>query len=151
MAQLFEKWGRQFPFVLAAGPDEVRVIIAEESDVFTARKQAREFAQQAGLSQTAMESLALAMSEIAQNIVVHAGEGEIRIFIVRERGRDGVAAVAADDGPGIPDIRLALEDGYSTAHGLGLGLSSAKRLMDEFEIVSASGTGTIIIMKKWGP
>ncbi len=151
MAQRFEKWGRQFPFVLAAGADEACVIIAEEFDVVTARKQAREVAQQAGLSQEAGESLAVAISEIAQNIVVHAGEGEIRIFMVKELGRDGVAAVAADDGPGILDIRLALEDGYSTAHGLGLGLSSAKRLMDEFEIVSASGKGTIIIMKKWAP
>lgn len=149
MAQSFEERERQFPIVLAAGPDEVRVLISEDSDVVTARKQARKVAQQAGLSQIARESLAVAISEIAQNIVVHAGQGEISIFMVKEPGRDGVAAVAVDDGPGIPDVGLALEDGYSTAHGLGLGLSSAKRLMDEFAIVSASGRGTIVIMKKW--
>ena len=125
------------------------MIIAEESDVIMARKQAREVAQQARLSQRATEALAVAVSEVAWNIVVHAGGGEIKIFVLKERGRSGVAAVATDQGPGIPDAQQALEDGYSTANGLGLGLSSARRLMDEFEIESARGSGTIIIMKKW--
>lgn len=124
-------------------------MVSDECDVVAARKVAREVAQQVGLSRAQRESLAVAISEIAQNIVAHAGEGEIRIFMVKEQGRDGVAAIAVDEGPGIPDIQLALEDGYTTARSLGLGLSSAKRLVDEFEIVSESGRGTIIIMKKW--
>jgi serine/threonine-protein kinase RsbT len=127
------------------------VHIREESDVAMARKRARELALEQGFPQSAMEALATAISEIARNIVVHAGTGEVRLASVQEGGRRGIVVEARDQGPGIPDLERALSDGYSTAMSLGLGLSSARRLMDEFEVASVVGKGTTVVMKKWAP
>ncbi len=135
-------------YLLALKHLYARVPIHEEADVAIARKLSRELAVQQGLPQSAVEALATAISEIARNIVLHAGAGEILLGGMKEHGNRGVVVVARDNGPGIPNAEEAIQDGYSTANGLGLGLSSARRLMDEFELVSTVGKGTIVTMKK---
>jgi serine/threonine-protein kinase RsbT len=98
---------------------------------------------------SATEALATAVSEIIRNVIVHAGTGEFVLGIEQEPGRVGIVAIARDDGPGILDIERAMVDGYSSASGLGLGLPSARRLVDEFAIESVLGQGTVITLKKW--
>jgi phosphoserine phosphatase RsbX len=128
-----------------------RVPIREEADVAMARKHTRDVAIREGLPEATAEAMVTAISEIARNIVVHAGAGEVVIGALAERGRRGVVVAACDQGPGIADPERAFEDGYTTAGGLGLGLSSARRLVDEFELVSRPGEGTTVVMKKWAP
>jgi serine/threonine-protein kinase RsbT len=123
--------------------------VREDADVAIARLRARELARTAGLSHAGIEAVATAVTEIARNIVVHAGCGELMLAIVRERARRGVTVVARDGGPGIADIAEAMRDGFSTARGLGLGLPSARRLMDHFELTSQEGRGTVVTMTKW--
>lgn len=127
----------------------LRVPIHEESDVVVARRHAREFARLEGLPESATEALVIATSEIAHNVIVHAKSGELFLGSVRKTEGHGVVVVVRDTGPGIPDVAQALQDGYSTGHGLGLGLSSAKRLMDELRILSTPGEGTTVTMMKW--
>jgi serine/threonine-protein kinase RsbT len=115
-----------------------------------ARCIARELAAAQGLRNGAAWALATAVSEVARNIVVHAGRGEIVLAAADSGGRRGVVAIARDEGRGIPDVERALEDGYSTAGGLGLGLPAARRLVDEFTLESVPGAGTTVILKKWG-
>jgi serine/threonine-protein kinase RsbT len=93
--------------------------------------------------------IVIAILEVARNIVRYAGMGEIVLSTIRQDGRGGIVIVARDDGPGIPSVERAMRDGYSTGGGLGLGLPGARRLMDEFKIVSEIGQGTTIEMKKW--
>ena len=129
----------------------LRLAVREEADVAVARSRARELALRQGLGEVAASALATAVSEVARNIVVHARGGEVLLEAVEEGGRRGVVIVARDEEPGIRDVERAMEDGYSTARGLGLGLSSARRLVDEFTLVSAVGDGTTVTLKKWGP
>jgi serine/threonine-protein kinase RsbT len=127
------------------------LMLADESDVGAARRRTREIAEEQGLPPNAVEALATAVSEIARNVVVHARRGELLVGVVRNRDRVGVVAVARDDGPGIQSMEDAMRDGYSTGDGLGLGLPSAQRLVDEFEIRSVVGQGTTVTLKKWAP
>lgn len=133
----------------AARDAPIRVVVREEADVFIARARSRELALDHGFPAAAAAAIATAVSEIARNIVEHAGEGEIFLTTVLERARRGVVVLARDPHPGIVDVAVAMQDGYSTGGGLGLGLPSARRLMDEFTIVSAPGSGTTVTMKKW--
>jgi serine/threonine-protein kinase RsbT len=126
-----------------------RVALRHESDIAAARLRARELATGRGLLSSAVEALATAVSEVARNVIVHAGGGEILLGTTREAGRLGVVAIARDDGPGITSIEDAMRDGYSTGTGLGLGLPGARRLVDEFELESVVGQGTTVILKKW--
>jgi serine/threonine-protein kinase RsbT len=128
---------------------ELRVPVREEADVAMARKSARELAVSQGFGEGAVGAIATAVSEVARNIVVHARGGEVVLSVVTETGRRGIMVVARDEAPGIPDVELAMRDGYSTAGSLGLGLASAKRLMDFFVVESARGKGTTVTMKKW--
>lgn len=128
---------------------EVRVRVATDGDVVTARQQGRELAQALGFSTTDVTLIATAISEVARNIISYAEEGEICVAIVEENGRRGIRVVSTDSGPGIPDLEKALEDGYSTGQGMGVGLPGARRLMDEFELQSAPGEGTTVTMTKW--
>ncbi len=128
--------------------DEVRVPIASDGDVVAARQAARELAARLDFSRTDLTVIATAVSEVARNIVRFAGSGEVVIELVEEH-RSGVRIVARDTGPGISDIEQALTDGYSTYHGLGLGLPGARRLMDEFAVFSEKGRGTTVTMTKW--
>jgi anti-sigma regulatory factor (Ser/Thr protein kinase) len=106
-------------------------------------------AVRAGFPATDLTLLATAISEIARNIVKFARRGELTITMVSDGGRTGVTIVARDSGPGIPDTARAMQDGYSTYRGLGLGLGGTRRLMDEFDIVSEVGVGTTVTMTKW--
>jgi serine/threonine-protein kinase RsbT len=127
----------------------VRVRIVDDSDVVVARRWTRELASQERLSQVAAEALAIAVTEIARNIVVHAGEGEIVFHSVIDGPRRGIVVTARDTGPGILCIEKAMQDGFSTKDGLGLGLAGAQRLVDDFEIESNVGTGTTVTLRKW--
>lgn len=129
--------------------DRVCVQINSEIDIVTARQKGRDKAQQLGFSSTELTLIATAISEVVRNIVEYAKRGELCVGMVQQGDKRGIVVVAQDSGPGIPDINLAMQDGYSTGKSLGLGLPGAKRLMDEFEIVSEVGKGTKVTMKKW--
>jgi serine/threonine-protein kinase RsbT len=129
--------------------DELLVPITADVDVVSARQRGRELAAETGFSSGDQTVIAAAISEIARNILMYAKRGEIVLRVVMNGDQDGLVVVARDQGPGIPDVPRALQDGYSTSGGLGLGLPGARRLMDEFEIVSGPGKGTTITMKKW--
>ena len=130
-------------------PGDARVLIATDADVVAARQKGREIASARGFSATDQTLIATAISEVARNIVTYAGTGRIDVSPIDDHGRAGILVIASDEGPGIPDTALAMRDGYSTANSLGLGLPGAKRLMDEFEIVSTVGGGTTVTMRKW--
>jgi serine/threonine-protein kinase RsbT len=127
----------------------IRLSIREQVDVAMARKAVRQLAPQGGLSDSAAHALTTAVSEIAQNILIHARAGEVIVRVIDEHGRHGLIVIGRDAGPGIRDAGRAMQDGYSTGEGLGLGLPSARRLVDDFELVSDSGRGTTVTLKKW--
>jgi serine/threonine-protein kinase RsbT len=129
--------------------DEVRVVIAEDADLVTARGEARAMAERLGFPRPDPTLIATAISEIARNIVVHSGSGEIVLKPFEDASRYGLVVIATDHGPGIRDVEAALRDDYSGRGGLGLGLPGARRLMDEFDVVSDAETGTTVTMKKW--
>jgi len=128
---------------------EARVPITCDADIVIARQRGRALAAELGVSNTDQALIATAISELARNIVAYAKRGEIVIAGVSRAGRPGIMITARDAGPGIPNIELAMQDGYSTGGGLGLGLSGTRRLMAEFEIASEVGKGTTVITKKW--
>jgi serine/threonine-protein kinase RsbT len=132
-------------------PDQVeaRVAIDGDADIVTARQKGRELAARVGFLGSDLTLIATAISEVARNIVTYAKHGEIVLLLAEERGRRGIAIIACDDGPGIPNIADAMRDGFSTGNSLGLGLPGARRLMDDFEIQSEVGKGTTVTMKKW--
>ena len=129
--------------------DAIRIAISQEGDIVTARQKGREIAAGAGFSGSDLTIIATAISEVARNIVVYAQRGEVALSTVQQNSRRGIQVIASDHGPGIPDIAMAMRDGFSTGKSLGLGLPGAKRLMDDFEIVSEVGQGTVITMRKW--
>src|SRR3954462_10005369 len=131
----------------AVEPEE-RVAIESDADVVTARQRARELAADLELSSTDQTLLATAISEVARNITTYATRGEVLVSIVHDEDRRGIQVVARDHGPGIEDIERALQDGYTTGGGLGLGLPGARRLVDEFEIESTPRHGTPVRLVK---
>jgi serine/threonine-protein kinase RsbT len=131
--------------------DTVRVPVSRDADVVVARQKAREITARAGFSGADQTVVATAISEISRNIVKFAERGEVVITLISEGCRRGVSVVARDVGPGIEELDQAMTDGYSTYHGLGLGLPGAKRLMDRFELDSVPGEGTTVAMEKWVP
>ncbi len=129
--------------------DGTSVIIESVSDIITAREHGRIIGKSLGFSATDLTIIATVISEVARNILIFAKQGEIILGAEKHPGKQGIYIIAKDKGPGIPDISLAMLDGYSTRKGLGLGLPGVKRLMDEFEIESAVGNGTKVTMRKW--
>jgi serine/threonine-protein kinase RsbT len=125
------------------------ISIRDESDVAMARQRVRAFGLQQAMSVARIAALETAVTEIARNILVHAGSGEMSFAAASSRQRRGIVVVARDWGPGIADIAQAMEDGYSTGSGLGMGLAGAQRLVDEFEIESAAGTGVKVTLTQW--
>ena len=114
------------------------------------RQFVRNAAADNGLSLVDQTKLVTAASELARNTLVHGGGGAARVEVVKSAtGRVGVKLYFTDAGPGIPDIDLALTDGWSTGSGLGLGLSGTRRLVDEFELTSEPGAGTSVVVVKW--
>lgn len=132
---------------------EHRVFLRDETDLVVARRHVRELGERQGLSAVAIEALATAATEIARNVLVHAGGGEIRLRAVPARGGGtrpaAVIVQVCDRGPGIADVDSAMADGFSTGAGLGLGLPGARRLVDVFELRSAVGEGTTVRLEKW--
>ena len=129
--------------------DEVRVPIDADADLVAARAAGRAMAERLGFPSPDPTLIATAISEVARNIVVHVGHGEIVLKPIQDPDRYGLVVIARDDGPGIRDVEAALRDDYSGRGGLGLGLPGARRLMDEFEVESYPDTGTTVTMKKW--
>jgi serine/threonine-protein kinase RsbT len=129
--------------------DEVHIEVECDADIVQARAGGRALASQLGFSRTDATLIATAISEVARNIVVHAGRGEI--VVKKEDGTDryGVVVIARDSGPGIADLEAAMEEGYGTKGGFGLGLPGTRRIMDDFDIESAVGSGTTVTMRKW--
>jgi serine/threonine-protein kinase RsbT len=129
--------------------DEVRVVIHTDADLVVARAEGRALAERLGFPRPDPTLIATAISEIARNIVVHVGQGEIVLQPLEDNNRFGLAVIAIDQGPGIRDVEAALREDYSGRGGLGLGMPGARRLMDEFEVASDVDTGTIVTMRKW--
>jgi serine/threonine-protein kinase RsbT len=127
----------------------LRVTIMSESDVGIARIRAHRLAIDEGFTEVESVAVATAVSELARNVLVHAGLGEVALSVVAEAGRHAIVAVVRDEGPGIADTERVMRDGYSTTGTLGLGLPSARRLVDEFHVLSVPGVGTTVTAKKW--
>lgn len=123
--------------------------IDSEDDVVLVRRHARELAERLGFDVFAVAALTTAVSELARNVLVHAGRGTAVIEEVRSGSRVGIRAVFRDEGPGIPDVEKALAGGHSSARSLGLGLSGSRRLVDELTIDSVVGRGTVVTIVKW--
>ncbi|MGW5261570.1 anti-sigma regulatory factor [Microbispora sp. NPDC004025] len=130
-----------------SGPRELP--IATNGDVVLVRQQVRSLAAEIGLSLVDQTKIVTAASELARNALVHAGGGRVLIEVLEGGRRSGLRLVFSDEGPGIPDVDQALTEGWSTAGGLGLGLSGSRRLVDEFDLVSAPGEGTRVTVTKW--
>ncbi len=125
------------------------VFIAADRDVISARQHGRSMAEAIGLGRTDQALIATAISELAQNILLHARRGEVHISVVTEGRCRGIRVTATDRGPGIDNIEKALEDGFSTHDRLGFGLAGTRRIVDEFEIASKPGEGTWVRVVKW--
>jgi serine/threonine-protein kinase RsbT len=126
-----------------------KMLISKEQDVVPFRNRVKEYATKIGMGLVNQTKLITAASELVRNMLRYAGSGETIIEVV-SKGRDtGVRLTFVDKGPGIPDIPLAMKDGYSTAKSLGLGLPGTKRLVSEFDIKSKVGEGTTVTILKW--
>lgn len=126
-----------------------RYLLRASEDIVAIRQHVRKAALELGLSLVDQTKVVTAASEIARNTLVHGKGGSAVIEIVENGGRRGIRTTFEDQGPGIPDISRALQDGFTTAGGLGLGLGGAKRLSNEFEIFSTPGQGTRVTMTRW--
>jgi serine/threonine-protein kinase RsbT len=126
-----------------------RVLIERSEDLVTLRRMVRQRAAALGFGATDLVRLVTAASELARNIVVYAERGFADISPVKRQGRRGILVRFVDEGQGISDIELAMKDGYTSGRGLGKGLPGARRLVDEFEITSEVGRGTVVTITKW--
>lgn len=135
------------PFLLT--DNAIRIPIATDLDIIKARQEGRKAAEKVGFQLTDLALIATAISELTRNIVRYARQGELTIRPVNGPFHQGIEIIARDEGPGIKDTEQALEVGYSTSGGLGLGLPGVRRLMDEFAIQSRPGSGTTVIATKW--
>ncbi len=124
-------------------------VIRSDLDIVIARTMARDTAKAIGFGAIDQARIATAVSELARNIFLYAGTGNVTVREIERNGRKGIEIVCEDEGPGIPDIELVMQDGYSTSRGMGMGLPGAKRLMDEFDLRSQEGVGTTITCRKW--
>lgn len=123
--------------------------IRSDLDIVIARTLARDTAKALGFGAIDQARIATAVSELARNIFLYAGSGTVTVKGLDRNGRKGIEIVCDDQGPGIANIDLVMQDGYSTSRGMGMGLPGAKRLMDEFDIHSREGEGTTITCRKW--
>lgn len=121
----------------------------EVGDIVAVRQQTRQWAGDVGLSLVDQTKIVTAASELARNAVVYGGGGSVRLELLENGVRKGLRLVFADQGPGIPDVERALQDGFTTGGGLGLGLGGARRLVNEFAIDSEVGRGTTVTIARW--
>lgn len=126
-----------------------RMNIQQELDIVGARQLGRDIAKKIGFGTVDQARIATAISELARNIYLYAEDGQICFEVIDNLGRNGMSIISIDSGPGISDISLVIQDGYTTSGGLGAGLPGVKRLMDEFDIQSEAGSGTKIKTVKW--
>jgi serine/threonine-protein kinase RsbT len=131
--------------VRSSGTQPVRI----EQDVVLARQSARKLAQECGMRLIDLTKLVTAVSELARNTVVYGGGGDMDWQILEDGPRVGLRLTFRDEGPGIPDLKLALTDGWTSGGGLGLGLTGARRLVEEFELETAPGKGTRVTIARW--
>ncbi|MDH0748844.1 anti-sigma regulatory factor [Pseudomonas sp. GD03842] len=131
--------------VQSSGTQEIRI----EQDVVLARQFVRKLAQDSGMRLIDQTKLVTAVSELARNTIVYGGGGAMDWEVLEDAGRNGLRLTFRDEGPGIPDIKMAMTDGWSSGKGLGLGLTGAKRLVDDFELDTAPGKGTRVMIGKW--
>jgi len=134
---------------VSSNSNDVRVQIDSDRAIVEARQRGRELANHAGFGVTDLAIIATAISELARNALRYATRGEIAVRLVEDGSRRGIAIIASDEGPGISNVGQALQDGFSTSGSLGLGLPGVKRLMDEFDVDSQIGRGTVVTAKKW--
>ena len=134
---------------MQAEPDQFE--IAVEDDIVRARQHARELARSLGFGLVDQSRIATAVSELTRNVVRYAtdGRGEVRMGSISANGRVGLEIVVSDEGPGIADVDEAMQAGFTSGAGLGMGLPGARRLMDEMDIDSALGRGTVVTIRKW--
>jgi serine/threonine-protein kinase RsbT len=125
--------------------------VRASEDIVAARQAVRKRAVELGFSLVDQTKVVTAASELARNMVIHGGGGVMHVHVLRNSGRSGLRLTFEDRGPGIPDVELALRDGYTTGSGLGLGLGGARRLSNEFELQSTPGEGTRITIVRWKP
>lgn len=125
------------------------VEIFTEWDIVAARQLGRNEAKNSGFGTVDQARITTAISELARNIYLYAGKGKIEIERLSIDGMKGMTIIASDEGPGIPDLRRVMEDGFSTSGGLGAGMPGVKRLMDDFKVDSEVGKGTTITATKW--
>lgn len=123
--------------------------LASDMDIVRARQMVRECAKELGLSFVDQTKIVTAASELARNAIVYGKGGSMQLEVVEQGTRKGLKLTFEDKGPGIPNIELAMQDGYTTGNGLGLGLGGAKRLTNEFEINSKPGEGTRVTIIRW--
>jgi serine/threonine-protein kinase RsbT len=135
---------------MAASAQKIeRLLIRAPEDVVLVRQAVRKCAIEVGLSLVDQTKIVTAASEIARNTLIYGGGGTAEIEVLNGLGRKGLRLVFEDRGPGIPNIEQALKDGYTTGNGLGLGLGGARRLSNEFDIVSRPGEGTRVSLSRW--
>jgi serine/threonine-protein kinase RsbT len=131
------------------GFEEGELSIQTERDIVAARRTVRETAAKLGFSEIDVTRIVTAASELARNIYKYAGGGTMRWRMIQANSRRGLEVQFVDHGPGIEDINLAFQDGYTTSGGMGMGLPGARRLVDQLDVDSVVGQGTSITMKKW--
>ncbi len=125
------------------------VEIKHEWDIVHARQQGRQLAKDLGFGNVDQARITTAISELARNIYLYAGKGHIVIEAIKQENKLGLKIIASDEGPGIEDVRQAMQDGFTTSGGLGAGLPGVKRLMDDFDLVTVPGEGTTITALKF--
>ena len=123
--------------------------VREEGDIVLVRQKVRKWSMEIACSVVDQTKVVTAASELARNLLIYGGGGEVLLELLQQGMRKGLKLSFVDQGPGIPDIDLALKDGYTSGKGMGLGLGGAKRLVNDFEIHSEVGKGTRIIITKW--
>lgn len=128
---------------------EAHFQLRTDLDVVTARRGVRDWAAELGLSVLDLTKVVTAASELARNAVIHGGGGMMCLQIVRQDIREGLRVTFKDSGPGIPEIELAMRDGYTTGGGMGIGLPGAKRLVNEFDLTSTPSAGTHVTIIRW--
>jgi serine/threonine-protein kinase RsbT len=137
--------------MIAAASGAVVMPLRLDEDVVRMRQQVRERMLVLGFSLIEQTKMVTAASELARNTLRYGGGGEAHLLLMDDGRRKGLQLAFTDDGPGIPDVARALTDGYTTGGGMGLGLSGAKRLADEFDLITAPGAGTTVSITKWKP
>jgi serine/threonine-protein kinase RsbT len=135
---------------MAPSTEERCIPVKTDLDIVSARLEGRSLARELGFGTIDQARIATAISELARNVVLYAPEGKVRVrAVVSDDGGRGIEVVCEDNGPGIANVELVMQDGYSTSSGLGMGLPGTKRLMDEFEIETRLGVGTKVKVRKW--